>query len=255
LLFFAPHPFAQLRLNAGALGRVALLQTDGLPWSAVPGFGTVYPFSLPFAVLGIWECFKRRRESGAALVLCWLATAVCTGLFFMNVNINRLNLIHYPVIVLSAMGLTAVVRKVKTPAVAAFTVMYAVVFMLFVQTYFGAHNEWVSRLFYAGFNESAAFARETGYDRLYVTTQLQHRGWWWSSEILTLFAMRIDPSLLQDRAAYNERYRYSDFRTRLTNEPPPGERWLYIVHRDDAWVLTNHSVEWFGDYGVAQWNP
>jgi 4-amino-4-deoxy-L-arabinose transferase-like glycosyltransferase len=251
LLPFSPEPWVQFIQNAQNLGRILLFQDDRLPWNAVSGYGAVYLISLPFTLLGLWECIKRRRETGAALVLMWFAVAVCTGLFVNGVNINRINVIFYPLILLTALGVAGVAVNVKVMSSVA--VAYAILFILFANTYFKGHNDWLSNLFYADFHRSVAHAAERGYGHLYVTAHTQFQGSWHVSEILTQFTTKIDPKFYAEHGAahftFSSRF---DVYTRLCAQHPPHCHCLFILNRREAHFFEGFTITWFNDFGVAE---
>lgn len=109
----------QLKANVKALINV-LLQKDDLPWNTVTGFGTMFLFMMPFVVagivLGVLEYRKTENEVKKAALLCVyaaLGTALWAGVITATVNVNRVNIIFYPMIVFAAMGVFFVYERRK----------------------------------------------------------------------------------------------------------------------------------------------
>jgi 4-amino-4-deoxy-L-arabinose transferase-like glycosyltransferase len=154
--------------NLEAIARILLFQTDGLPWNAVPEFGIVYMFSLPFAVTGLVYSIIQKKSRVMLLWLC--AALVMTALILCN--INRANAVFIPVIYFTAIGITVTAEfihrrlqknaeymKIKFNLVLLCTaVAYGISFILFASTYFTSYLADISRYFYQPYIQSVNYA-------------------------------------------------------------------------------------------------
>ena len=243
LLFFSGDPGGQFLRNVKALFKVAVLQKDGLPWNAIPDFGALYMISVPFVIIGIIGCISilrgrfSIRKAGVVLFAIWFAVALFSGIVVTEVNINRINIIFYPLIFLAGYGikytadkLSAINKYAAKAITTALVLSYGLLFISFEISYFTDHDKYLSYLFYKGWNESAAYALdatglsetaavagngdavwdETSTGTLYITAYSQYEGAAAVSEILTLFAGKIDPRYFNG-PDYAEHFRYTDF--------------------------------------------
>lgn len=163
----------------GAL-KILLTQEDGLCWNSIPFFGLQYVFCLPLTLLGFLRLFRERSPafSGARPVLAaWLAAGAAL-MFVVRPNINRLNAVWLPLILLSAFGLDGLFasdRAALRRTAAAFCAAYAVSFASLTGYYFTVYQtEVMSAAFSEGLGQaipSAEQAVEEGSaDRVVVTS-------------------------------------------------------------------------------------
>jgi 4-amino-4-deoxy-L-arabinose transferase-like glycosyltransferase len=253
LLFSSDIP-AQLKANLAALYKTVILQTDGLPWNAIGAFGTMYKFALPFSALGlIYSLGKRTPKS--ALLKIWLAVSIFAGLM-TNVNINRINIICYPLIIFSGIGIYGTViwlgqklhTYVKRTAAAVVIALYAVSFAAFVSQYYGPYNSQVARYFYPGFIQSVRYAQGMG-EKLYVTRYTQApQAYYMVSEILTLFAGPVDPAYIHT-PEYSQQYSYVVFEAQPTDTNA-----VYVLNADELnyFPPDQFKLTQFGGYYVAE---
>lgn len=262
LLVFSSDIWGQFKTNVAAFCRVLFLQDDGLPWNVTPGFGTIYLFSLPFAVYGvicaIRSCRKDEKvRGGIVLLLIWLALSVFTGLFVASVNVNRINILFYCLLFFGGLGLTYAARRVRECAVPACAV-YAVFFLLFCSSYFGAHGDLIGYYFYDGFGEAVRCADAQDCDRVYITNYLTYKKSP-SSEILTQFHLNLDAHYTQGltdertegaQQPYERRYRYLAIDSL---HPDPEDSFAYVANKKELFVFDpdKFEIREFGGYAAV----
>lgn len=256
ILFFSPHPLRQLLVNARYLLEMTLLQKKCLPWNDIQGFGTMYLFSMPFAALGAWALVRAKAAPGRALTAAALAVSLAAGLLTDRVNVNRINIAYYFLLLLIVLGVCSVWRELKWARLAA-PAMYAVAAVLLVHTYFTDYAQQIGYYFYDGFGQALQCAQDSGAARIYVTADAQGEGYAATSEILTLFYDQTDARYFQGRTdqnhgqtllPYRERYHYVSM-TPDTEAETQGEDAAYLVltsdlsyfHLDRYDVSTFHS--------------
>lgn len=223
ILFFSPHPLAQLKANALCTLKILFQFYGGLPWNEVRGFGTMYVFSIPFIILGGVKIFSRIRKSvPCALTAFMFITAVWDGLITAGVNINRINLLFYPLIIMAGVG-TASVSARFSPAKYILPCLYLAAFCLFCGRYFGPYADEISEYFMEDFGQALTAVSESPADRIYITADSQYRGYSHVSEILTLFYHDIDAEYYRS-PAFKEKYAFS-----VPPEPDGSENAVYVV--------------------------
>lgn len=248
-ILFLNFSMAQLFRNAAALINTVFLQKPGALYNALPDFGPMYLISLPFMLLGILA-FRRElsgeRDMGkkAERTALWyfFLMGIWVGLVTYQVNVNRINIIFYPLIFFCCRGILAVAQKAKKPACLT-AAAYAACSCLFLFCYFTEFAERIRPLFHADFLAAVKAADETeGYDRLYIT---DHAGWQknrQTTEILTQYACRIDAAYYQEKTLvtggrelppYSERYHFADM-GKLVRPDPEG---LYVAYQSELETL------------------
>ncbi|MBR1456468.1 MAG: glycosyltransferase family 39 protein [Oscillospiraceae bacterium] len=151
--------------NLGNLAAILWTQSDGLPWNSAGAYGLLYPLAAPFVLLGLLRCLARlrtarRRFEPAVLLLLWLLAGVAVGAL-MEVNVNRVNLIFPPLIILAAVGLrwfAVLFRGRATPLLLA---AWLLCFGLFSRWYFTDYQRDIAYSFRAGLEDALDAAMHT----------------------------------------------------------------------------------------------
>lgn len=225
-ILFLNFSFGQLGRNMLALLKSCILQTPDNLFNAIPAFGPMYHISIPFMLLGIGlftrDLFREKNiKKQTAMLALWgfLITGVWVGVITYEVNINRINIIFYPLIFFCAYGIRAAAgrfRFLKPVSVCA----YVLCFALFLTGYFTYFRREIRTYFNVNFLHavSQADAMEE-YDRIYITG---HMDWQYNlsmAEILTQYACKIDARYYQEKTnitgyrellPYSERYHFID---------------------------------------------
>jgi len=258
LLFFGSYPREQLMHNTRSLTRI-LLQQDDAPWNTVPGYGTLFIWSIPFTSLGLFSAFGFKKSMGKVILLFWLAMAIFAGLVVRGANVNRVNIIFYPLIILMGIGMYEAVMlakmfRTKLAVAALLIVISAASFTFFARTYFGDHADRLERNFFGGFFHSITYAQEQGYDRLYVTAQTAGRYQWQLTEVLLLFGARVDPTLFFDTYNFRDIYRIRSFDSIPYRYDTQDIRVLYIfsAYEQQHFPYELFDITWKDGYGVAR---
>lgn len=241
-ILFLNFSFAQLGRNLLAMIRTCILQTPDQLYNALPAFGPLYHISIPFMLLGIFtftrDLYRRRDIAQRARMLALLGfflTGVWVGIITFEVNVNRINLIYFPLIFLCGYGIWKVTERWKKllPFIGT---AYIVCFVLFLGTYFTTFAGEIGRMFNVNFLETVKAADEKEeYEKLYITG---HMDWQYNlsmAEILTQYACEIDAAYYQEKTnnnggrellPYSERYHYIN----LDYEQKAESDGLYLVH-------------------------
>ncbi|QSF45551.1 glycosyltransferase family 39 protein [Paenibacillus tianjinensis] len=180
--------------------QIMLSGSDGLPWNSISWYGYAYPVALPFALIGLIvmiQALRRqgRKEAGRAVILLWLLTAVLMA-FITTVNINRINIIFYPLIMLVTAGFIWLYQKLKIAGIlsaAAFTVMFA----SFAGVYFREFPDRIGPAFFDSLGEAVQYASEHSTGEIYVTDEVN------MPYIYVLFYEQINPHDFRESVVYS----------------------------------------------------
>ena len=266
LAVFSPDIFGQLWQNVKSFVNVIILQKPDLPWNSISVFGPMYLFSMPLVVLGAIRFAKKsdndESRTGKFAIGAWVVVSVLTALMVNGININRINIIFYPLIILCGLGIGYMISAFEWRRAAAvvIAIVYAAAFSLFAISYFGDHNKALSRSFYHGFRETLQAAELMQTDTIYVTNRTQSENSYHVSEILTLFHSGIDAEYYMGTApAYDddgdallpfyERYRFTDFSQPLDIDVDA----VYVINTAeiDYFDLDAFIIEIHGGYALA----
>lgn len=264
ILFFSDNPLSQLFQNISQLFKVVFLQKPDLPWNAIDNFGTMYLWSMPFVLLGVFEVFRQAVKSGdvktrtgmrilAAYWICSIFSGVCIN----SVNVNRINIIFYGNILFAGAGIAFIINKVRW-TLACFLLFYGVGSTMFFHTYFTTWAEQIGSYFYADFLEALDYAQEYRCDYYYLTPDTQYTGTGYVSEVLTLFGMEIDAKYYCGETdafsgrdiSYRDRYRYQNPEDEaITAEAFTG----YVLRMEHRYRFSEEAffIKDFGNYFVA----
>ena len=265
-ILFLNFSFAQLGKNIWATIKSCFLQLPDNLFNTLPAFGPLYHISIPFMTLGIviytHRLFKERDAVCQTKMLAlwgFLMTGIWVGLITFEVNINRINLVFYPLIFLCGYGLQLAGSRIKKfiPIAA---IAYLVCFALFLGTYFTSFQEEIMTYFNASFLEAAEEADSMEeYDRLYITGNMDWQYNLSMAEILTQYACKIDALYYQERTditggrrllPYSERYHFIDVNY-LSESDAEG---LYLLHVSELDKLSFdvEMVQEIGQYVLLQ---
>ncbi len=235
ILFFSKDFFGQLGQNFTSLMNTTLLQKKDLPWNDIEGFGTMYLFSIPFVILGVVTLFKEyRKNTGAALALIFLFTGIWCGLTTNGVNINRINIVYFPMIIMAGIGIFTAIKTMRYLNWGVMAV-YAISFVMFLTTYFTSYADSISVYFFKDFGDAVLSLKDSDAEKLYITADSQYEGAVAVSEILTLFYHDIDAKYYQGEIAdgeipFNEKYEFNSIRNIKID---PAENAEYVVRIND----------------------
>lgn len=257
ILFFSENFSEQLSNNFKSLMNTTLLQKKDLPWNDTEGFGTMYLFSMPFAIVGIFYLIKDyRKNTGAILSLMFLLTGLWCGLTTNGVNVNRINIVYYPIIIMSGLGICYTIKWLRA-AKWGFVGAYALAFIMFATTYFTTQAEILSFNFFKDFGNAVTELKDSDADKLYITADSQFEGASNVSEILTLFYHKTDALYYQGKKEiegllpFNERYNFNRTKNLTINH---NENAAYVITANDKQLFPDNLYEFkqFGNYYTVE---
>lgn len=227
ILFFSETPLSQFFANIKSLGMI-FVDTKYLNCNYVIGYAPIFLFLLPFALVGLMLLIRMLqkkkvdadmldaepvtdRVSGVAkaAVLVSFLMAVWTGILTNNVNVNRINIVFYPVLIFSAIGISYAVSVLKKLSLLMVPIAAFMVVSFFV-AYFGRYANDYKVLCYTDFMGAVTYLGSADTDRLVITPDSQYAGAYHVSEIITLFALDIDARYYQNLYSDQHGLYYTD---------------------------------------------
>lgn len=185
--------------------KVIITQTDGLPWNSILPFGTIYIFSIIFTIIGIKESFSKSEKSNIKYTYIfnsWFITCILLT-FICEPNINRLNIIMFPIIYYTIVGIYIVIKELEKYNGKIYTIIILIVyllsFILFINSYFMQDYSKYST-FENGFEEAIQYLEEVDDRTIYVTNKIKE------SYIYTLFYTKYDTRKFIDTVQYKDKY-------------------------------------------------
>ena len=190
---------------------VLVLQADGTEYNAIPMFGTIYPISLVFFVVGLWGAFKNRTYFQHYVFLCWFLCSVVLGIT-SHVNINRVNIIFIPLLYFVVLGVFDVLDMLKAEYKRNYKYLiiglYSLLFVLFCGYYGSIFKENIKNDFSFGLKEAIQFAeKQNNVDRINVTTRTINMPY-----IYVCFYNHLDPAEFRKSVRYSKKTINAEFR-------------------------------------------
>ncbi len=233
ILFFSDDKLDQLQKNIRALVRI-FTEGDHLLWNNIDGFGVINICFVPFIFLGIYyviHMFRKEKDllkkTGLLCILCFFGIGIFAGIITSEVNVNRINIIIYPFIILAGLGIYFVYVNHKKLSYV-FAPVYLILSVMFIGKYFTSYADEIKSQFFKGFIEAVQYIEDESECAFYVITpDSQFEGAYNVSEILTLFAQDIDSKYYQNKykdengLLYKEKYYYVNAsRTKINPQLP-----------------------------------
>lgn len=252
-ILFMNFSFAQLGKNIWWLFRQVFLQLPDHIFNALPAFGPLYHISIPFIFIGIVQFTKRlfqeknlKKQTLDLALWGFLIMGIWAGIITREVNVNRINIIFYPLLLLCGYGIYTVLNWCTHKRLAAakiFLAAYGISCVGFFFSYTTGFAEDIQEYFNVDFLELVQEADSLeDYDSLYITGNM---GWQYNlkmSEILTQYTCKIDALYYQEKTnitgertllPYSRRYHFVDMKE---NDFAVTDA-LYILHQEELTFL------------------
>ena len=245
-----------------AMGQPDMVSQAGLPREAGPVYGTdLNPGKKGDLQGNLQEDLL--AVAGKFALWCFFWMGVWVGLITYEVNVNRINIIFYPLIFLAAYALDRLAAWGRRWFAAA-GVLFGVCGCLFVGSYFTVYPGKVEQYYNGAFLEAAEELDKNEGSRLYITGNM---GWQFNlsmAEILTQYACKIDARYYQgmthitggrELAPYPERYHYIN--VKLYDWENGDREGYYLLHGMDLDAVPWHyDILWEnGQFYIIEWSP
>lgn len=159
--------------NFASSMEILITQNDNLPWNNIKPFGTIYLFSTVFTIVGLINGFKKNKwldiKYNYIFNIWFIVSIILT--FICEPNINRLNIIMFPIIYYTIVGIYLVSNKYKKIAIV-ILILYLISFSAFMYKYCTQDcNEFGN--FEAGLEEVIQYVDKIENKNIYVTEEIQ----------------------------------------------------------------------------------
>lgn len=255
-ILFLNFSFEQLGRNLLALIKTVFLQLPDAMFNTIPAFGPLYHLSIPFILIGSVVFTKKLFcekdiEKKTRLLAFWgtLIMGIWVGTVTLEVNVNRINIIFFPLIFLCAYGI-ACVGKGRTRLKKVIAAAYALCSIGFFAVYFTWYAEESRTWFYGDFVQAVQEADSMEeYDALYITGNLGTQFNQTAAEVITQFVCGIDARYYREETninegrelpPYGERYHFTNIYY-MEEADPEG---LYLFHQSERELIPfSYQVE------------
>jgi hypothetical protein len=242
-----------------------------MAWNSILQYGALYLFTMPFVILGLGLIIKKfikpddtddkNIKAGAFIFMAWFFVSLLSGIIIKEVNINRINIIFYPMCLFIVLGIYFAIQKtwsIKVPAII-ILVTFSIAATMFSMDYFGKNSEIIKPIFFKGFETALQNAEKANSEVVYVTNYTQYDNAYHVSEVLTLFYGKIDPLYFQGKKIieksgkqllpYGIRYRYVILPQPLVADPNA----VYVFNKLEEYKFNkkDFTIIMSENYGVA----
>ena len=131
---------------------------------------------------------------------------------------------------------------------------------MFIGTYFTSYAKEIEKSFYAGFGDALLKAEAAGKEKMYITADIQSKGNYKVSEIMTMFYDKIDAEYFQGKTnfsngkkylPYYERYHYQTITSELIDKIKNDDCAYVIMSYDKQYFNDNYEITDYGDYSAV----
>lgn len=236
-------------------------QNDHSIWNTTPKFGMYYKFSIVFILIGLFSIGKTailniKKKVYNPLTFIFIQVIVCIIFAFLisNINVNKINMIHIPLIICSIQGIVVFSSLFKSPIYHYVIFVYTISFIAFTSFYFTSYNELIAEHFQYGVQESVHAAisktdsticidKDIFYSNILFATQTPVTNY--------LSTVIYDPNLPTDATPISfDRFIFGYDPAKLNNY------YVYIIKNSvqDYFIKNNFKIETYGNYSIAYYN-
>jgi len=236
--------------NFKHFGEFMLAGYEGHIYNAIPPFGALYPFMLAFIVFGIYVLFVKYRNEAFEMKF-WFISAVIMALV-ISININRINMIFFPLIFLATLGVAEIHRKAKF-VIPVFAILVIATTIGFAKVYFTEFNDRSRWAYHWQFDKAVEYAVQNVPPN--ATIYFGHVPY-----SLVLYATKMPPQIfLNTRVWVNPNWefrhpiRFDRFATGIPHYLQTGDIGIFTEH--DSKQFHNNQVKKvtkFGNYVVIE---
>ena len=170
MLFFSSDFMNTLKNNIIATLKTVFVGYDSLEWNATPIFGTIYHISIIFFIIGSFAFIRKKlmqdenTKTGITIIWIWLILSLILGLIIKEVNINRLNVVWYPIIFFTILGISSLLAYNNKKLLYGVCTVYGVLFISFSIYFYGYYTNKidVSGCFSRRYIDAVHFASKVG---------------------------------------------------------------------------------------------
>lgn len=103
---FSNNVLANAVVNFKNSAKLLFIQNDGVILNCLPNFGMYYIISIPFFIIGfVMSFYKKTKKKYEDVINIWFISAFLLLFVFKETNINRINILIFPVIYYAIKGI------------------------------------------------------------------------------------------------------------------------------------------------------
>ena len=181
--------------------RFLFITGDEIARNKVPGMGQAYLWTAPFLLLGIYFLLRNHNQ-GSKLILSWLFTApLAAALTFQSPHALRAQNVVYPLVIISALGISEFLTLISTfrqkILLVASCVLLAAICSYetarYLHQYYVHYPKELALAWQYGFDQIAAYIKVNGdqYDQIIISDRYDQ------PYILMAFYLKLPPEQLQ----------------------------------------------------------
>ena len=235
--------------------QILIKQFDYLPWNSIMPSGTIYLFSTVFTIIGLINCFKKKKWIGIKynyIFNIWFIVSVILT-FICEPNINRLNIIMIPIIYYTIVGIYLTVNNRKKVAII-IAILYIISFGIFIVKYFNENCDEYGT-FEGKLEEVIDYVDKIENKKIHITDKIQ------SNYIHVLFYTEYDTTKFVETVDYEDptvefkkvnsfgKYYFDDIK-----EINADDNNVYVIKKEDKekFDLDKYKVTEFEKYLVIE---
>lgn len=231
----------------------------------MPKFGPIYFITVPFFFIGLFVVIQKLRKEASqqrkypfVFLLLWFGMGIWLGIMTEVVNVHRISVIYYLMLVIAGMGILWCIKKCRYLAIPICAV-YAVLALMFARTYFG---DWAKQsrtyYYYDVYVDALNYAKEIPCDHYYIFSDPQGDGVTGTGEIITMFCHDIDAHYFQgisniqwgkEVLPYTERYHFEPLTKEMVEENK-GKSVVYLVRSEEKDFFSEEEYDIHDFYGA-----
>lgn len=151
-----------------------------LSYNAIPYFGTIYYFSIPFFSIGLinsiriaFVMLKRKQFNINCIFVFWFLSVLICQLIIIEPNINKANAIFVPIVYFTTVGMVFIVRKNKL-LIFPIILILAINFGLFFNYYFYHYDDDNKYNFFVAtcYIDAVEYGKELKKENIYIAYDL-----------------------------------------------------------------------------------
>ncbi len=144
-------------------------QNDGSMYNVFQFYGITYVFSLIFTLIGICYSFKREKFTPINI---WFLTSLLLFPTMVDVNINRLNVIMFPIIYYTIYGINVLSEELNNKTIKLIIILLYIISFITFEDYYFTHSSSKNTGFTSGLKEVVEYVSKLDVKDVYVTNSI-----------------------------------------------------------------------------------
>lgn len=225
-------------------------QSDNLPHNSINQFGIYYKFSTPLILLGIVKSFnniiksvKNKKFKLETFIFINIFSAIFLAFIMNPINVNKINVIHIPIIIYCSYGLFYLLEKFDCIFGKSYMLIYGLTFIAFISYYFSGYQNVIGLAFQKGYDKAIEEAEKISDGDICVTNEIYY------PKILFLKQTPVDEFIKakKDSAENYERLKIGRIIYGIDKEKI-NDNYVYVVSKNDLELFESN------DYKVNQYD-